>query len=97
MCMQAATGAIAHHLYTQLSNATTGSSSSSSGSSVEPPRTPFENLLRNAGSELSNRLYEGIAMYRQDLANIKSGAYKLPWDMTTITHRQYNPLFVLNK
>jgi hypothetical protein len=36
-------------------------------------------------------------MYKQDLDAIKQGAFKLPWDMTTISHRQYNPLFVLSK
>jgi hypothetical protein len=33
----------------------------------------------------------------QDLAAIKAGAYKLPWDMTTPTHRQFNPLYVASK
>ena len=36
-------------------------------------------------------------MYSQDLENIQSGAYKLPWDMTTPSHRQFNPLFVARK
>jgi hypothetical protein len=33
----------------------------------------------------------------QDLANIKAGSYKLPWDMITPTHRQFNPAFVARK
>jgi hypothetical protein len=33
----------------------------------------------------------------QDLAAIKAGAYKLPWDMTTPNNRQFNPLFVARK
>lgn len=27
----------------------------------------------------------------------RAGLYKMPWDMTTLGHRQYNPLFVLRK
>lgn len=85
---QSASGAIAHHLAAQARALTSSSSAE---------RTPFENLSANAANELSNRLFEAVAVYKQDLENIKRGMYKLPWDMTTIGHRQYNPLFVLNK
>jgi hypothetical protein len=27
----------------------------------------------------------------------RDGTYQLPWDMTTVSHRQYNPLFVLSR
>lgn len=84
--LQGALGATAHHLYTQLTSRGNGD-----------VRTPLQNLASNATAEVQNRVYEGIAMYRQDLASIKSGAYKLPWDMTTLTHRQYNPLYMLNR
>ena len=40
---------------------------------------------------------EAFASFQCDLRNIKEGAYKLPWDMTTPGHRQYNPLFVLRQ
>lgn len=76
-------GALLHHLRTQLS--TPGAA------------TPFQNLSANMSNEIANRMFEGIAMYQQDLENIKAGAYKLPWDMTTINHRQFNPLFALNR
>eukprot|EP01024_Parvocaulis_polyphysoides_P051197 TRINITY_DN5028_c1_g1_i2.p1 TRINITY_DN5028_c1_g1~~TRINITY_DN5028_c1_g1_i2.p1 ORF type:complete len:359 (+),score=23.96 TRINITY_DN5028_c1_g1_i2:146-1078(+) len=33
--------------------------------------------------------------YRQDLDNIRVGLYKLPWDMTTLENRQFNPRYVL--
>jgi hypothetical protein len=33
-------------------------------------------------------------VYEQDLRNIQDGLYKAPYDMN-VTHRQYNPLFVL--
>ena len=33
----------------------------------------------------------------QDLKNIEAGLYKLPWDMTTVTHRQYNPFFMIRR
>jgi len=38
---------------------------------------------------------EALLAYYQDYENIKEGRYALPWDMTTPTHRQYNPVFVL--
>lgn len=78
-----ATGALAHHLSEQLGG--TGR------------RTPFDNLSANARVELTNRLYEAVAVFQQDLAAIKAGVYRLPWDMTTPSHRQFNPLFVARK
>eukprot|EP01023_Acetabularia_acetabulum_P040519 TRINITY_DN3928_c0_g1_i2.p1 TRINITY_DN3928_c0_g1~~TRINITY_DN3928_c0_g1_i2.p1 ORF type:complete len:302 (-),score=30.77 TRINITY_DN3928_c0_g1_i2:63-968(-) len=38
---------------------------------------------------------EAMVSYNQDLRNIKQGLYKLPWDMTTLQHHQYNPQFVI--
>lgn len=32
-----------------------------------------------------------------DIWDNVQGVYKLPWDMTTYGHRQYDPLFVLTK
>jgi len=40
---------------------------------------------------------EAYEMFRQDLTNIQQGVYKLPWDMTTLNHRPYNPLYALSK
>eukprot|EP00191_Tetraselmis_sp_GSL018_P014080 CAMPEP_0177587304 /NCGR_PEP_ID=MMETSP0419_2-20121207/5565_1 /TAXON_ID=582737 /ORGANISM="Tetraselmis sp., Strain GSL018" /LENGTH=470 /DNA_ID=CAMNT_0019077315 /DNA_START=166 /DNA_END=1579 /DNA_ORIENTATION=+ len=40
---------------------------------------------------------ESYECFAQDIQNINKGIYKLPWDMTTLSHRQYNPLFVLGK
>jgi hypothetical protein len=49
----------------------------------------------NAALEPLQRLTaEAMGAFEQDLANIKAGAYKLPWDMTTIGHQQYNPFFI---
>ena len=31
----------------------------------------------------------------QDYKNIEAGVYKLPWDMTTLRNKQYDPLHVL--
>eukprot|EP00879_Flechtneria_rotunda_P014865 GHRR01015532.1.p1 GENE.GHRR01015532.1~~GHRR01015532.1.p1 ORF type:complete len:444 (+),score=155.17 GHRR01015532.1:980-2311(+) len=82
-----AAGAVAHHLATQVQALRNG----------ESVRTPWDNLSANAGAELTNRLAEAIAMWQQDLANIKAGWYKLPWDMTTLTHRQYNPIYIMSR
>lgn len=87
-CTQSASGAIAHYLAEQAKALSTNST---------PQRTPLENLSANVSNELSNRLLEAVAVYKQDLEYIKDGQYKLPWDMTTLSHRQYNPLFVLGK
>lgn len=37
---------------------------------------------------------EAIGTWSQDLKLIQQGAFKLPWDMTTFGHRQFNPLWV---
>mmetsp|Transcript_13724 Transcript_13724/g.41468 ORF Transcript_13724/g.41468 Transcript_13724/m.41468 type:complete len:561 (+) Transcript_13724:174-1856(+) len=52
-------------------------------------------LERLVGSGLAGPIVEALATYAADLENIKAGQYKLPWDMTTQLHRQYNPLYVL--
>ena len=36
-----------------------------------------------------------LSFVLQDFKNIEAGVYKLPWDMTTPNHRQYNPVHVL--
>lgn len=36
-------------------------------------------------------------MFEQDLRLIKSGAFKLPWDMTTPGHRQFSPFFLASQ
>ena len=48
---QSALGAIAHHLSEQLSGG--------------GRRTPLENLSANAQAEVTNRIYEAVAMYQQ--------------------------------
>jgi len=49
-------------------------------------------LLGTAG----RLVLEAVASYQQDYRNIQNGSYKEPWDMQP-GHRQFNPLFVLNK
>lgn len=44
----------------------------------------------------SGPLAEAFLSYYQDYENIKEGKYVLPWDMD-ITHRQFNPLYILSK
>ena len=36
-----------------------------------------------------------IAAWEVDLRLIQEGVYKLPWEMTTPRHRQFNPFWVL--
>jgi hypothetical protein len=40
---------------------------------------------------------EAINTFKTDLRCINEGLYKLPWDMTTPTHRQYNPFWVIQE
>lgn len=83
--MQGVASLVAHHVREQMTGNPTG----------KP--TVLQNTLSNASAEVINRLYEGIATFQLDLANIKAGVYKLPWDMQTLTHRQYNPLYIMNR
>lgn len=39
---------------------------------------------------------EPLTMYYQDFNNIEAGLYKLPWDMTTLRNKQYDPFHVLS-
>jgi hypothetical protein len=66
------TGAVTHHLAFQaqgllqsLGLASGSSSSAASSSGEERPKTPLENLSRNAQAELLNRLQEALAVYRK--------------------------------
>eukprot|EP00892_Ulva_mutabilis_P005099 jgi/Ulvmu1/2961/UM015_0001.1 len=55
-------------------------------------------LDASASSRLAwNLSTEAFGTFECDLRNIKEGAYKLPWDMTTLGHRQTNPLYVLRQ
>ncbi|DBB16477.1 TPA: hypothetical protein ACH3X3_014754 [Trebouxia sp. C0006] len=38
---------------------------------------------------------EPFLMYHQDFKNIEAGVYKLPWDMTSLRNKQYDPLHVM--
>lgn len=42
-------------------------------------------------------LAEAFMAYYQDYECIKQGAYALPYDMTSTSHRQFNPLYVIRK
>ena len=35
-------------------------------------------------------------MHVQDYKNIEAGLYKLPWDMTTLRNKQYDPFHILS-
>lgn len=59
-----------------------------------PALTRFEEMVRRSWSGPTT---EAMLMFWQDHENIKEGRYVLPWDMTTPGHRQYNPLFVLQR
>ncbi len=45
----------------------------------------------------SGPLTEALLSFYQDFENIKQGAYGLPYDMVTLSHRQNNPLFILSQ
>jgi ubiquinone/menaquinone biosynthesis C-methylase UbiE len=69
-------------------------SSAASGEAEGGTGRRLEKLVRGGAT---GPIAEALATYAQDFENIKAGLYKMPWDMTTPGHRQYNPLFVLRK
>jgi len=50
-------------------------------------------LMANPAGELRARWEEAMAVYRQDLRNIKQGTFKAPYDMSP-RHRQFSPAYV---
>jgi hypothetical protein len=83
----------------QLLGSGSGSSSSSSGSSTGGrSSTPLlHSLLKRPGAVILASTAEAVATFHQDWEVIKAGHYKLPWDMTTPSHQQFNPLHVLSR
>ncbi|QDZ17740.1 S-adenosyl-L-methionine-dependent methyltransferase [Chloropicon primus] len=76
-----------------VAQGTAGILASNRTSSEETNSKLLANITTNSGL----RLYvEALQMFRQDFANIKSGYYALPYDMQ-LSHRQWNPLFVMQR
>lgn len=40
---------------------------------------------------------EAMGAYQQDLRLVEEGLFKLPWDMTALRNRQYNPLHIASQ
>lgn len=59
-----------------------------------PAVNRFEWLFRRGWA---GPLTEAMLTYYQDFENIKEGKYGLPWDMVDFSHRQFNPLFILQR
>ncbi|GAX75101.1 hypothetical protein CEUSTIGMA_g2545.t1 [Chlamydomonas eustigma] len=70
------------------------SNTSTSGSENQPAPSIFSRLMKSGGDEVSVRAKEAFGVWQQDLSYIQSKYYKMPWDMTTLTHQQYNPFFM---
>lgn len=60
---------------------------------AESTASSLDYLTTNTGLRL---VTEALQMFRQDFNNIKAGHYKEPYDMD-LRHRQFNPLFVLDR
>jgi ubiquinone/menaquinone biosynthesis C-methylase UbiE len=91
-------GALAHHLVATAEQAR--SPNGGGGGGGGPQKTPLENLTSAGAREVTNRLAEAIALYRQDLAEVRAGSYALPYDMTAVDptkNAQYNPLAVAGR
>lgn len=54
----------------------------------------FERIAKNGWQ---GPLAEAMLSYYQDFENFKEDRYSLPWDMTTLTHRQFNPFYIFRK
>lgn len=89
---QAVAGLVAHHAYETAQ----GSSRSPSDPVIKTPLTSMTTSGAGVG-ELTGRVAEALETFKQDYGNISSGAYGLPWDMTTVQHRQYNPVWQLRR
>ena len=42
-----------------------------------------------------NIMLEAALTFEQDYDAVAAGEYKMPWDMVTLSHRQYSPCFPL--
>jgi hypothetical protein len=60
-------------------------------STTSPPQDQIVHMLLLC---MQKWVMGSITCFSIDLENIKVGAYKLPWDMTTPGHRQHNPIWV---
>jgi len=90
-------GALAHHLVATAARARAPANGSGGATAV---KTPLENLTSAGAREVTNRLAEAVALYRQDLAEVRGGSYALPYDMTALdprTNAQYNPLAIAGR
>ena len=56
--------------------------------------TRFEQVARNGWQ---GPLAEAFLSYYQDYECIKEGKFAFPWDAASLTHRQFNPLYILRK
>lgn len=83
--------AVAGLVAQDLSKRLNGSSSSTETSSM------LQRFMGAAPRELISRVSECIGMWQQDKKAIDAGFYKLPWDMVTLSNRQYNPLWAILK
>ncbi|KAL4522390.1 hypothetical protein Ndes2437B_g07203 [Nannochloris sp. 'desiccata'] len=56
--------------------------------------TRFEQIARNGWQ---GPLAEAFLAYYQDYESIKEGKYGMPWDGVSLTHRQFNPLYIARR
>jgi ubiquinone/menaquinone biosynthesis C-methylase UbiE len=73
----------------------TRSLAAAQGDSSMADKVKINKMFKDRGT--LGLIAEALTMYYQDWCCIEAGVYKLPWDMTTPTNRQYNPLFVLDQ
>ncbi|MEW5300842.1 MAG: hypothetical protein WDW36_003742 [Sanguina aurantia] len=84
----AVAGLVAHH--------TSQAASTAAPLAASDGKSPLQRLSDGGTRELSSRVLEAVGTFSQDLDAIRSGNYSMPWDMTTLGHKQYSPLFMAN-
>lgn len=84
----AVAGLVAHHTSQAVSTAAPLTASDG--------KSPLQRLSDGGTRELSSRVLEAVGTFSQDLDAIRAGNYSMPWDMTTLGHKQYSPLFMAN-
>lgn len=66
-------------------------------SSSEAPTSLFLRMTQEASFHAGGRVREAVATFQWDLKNIQAGAYKMPWDMVSLNHRQYSLGFNISR
>ena len=92
----AVAGLVAHDLTDSLS-VKSAASVERAASKTADSSSILSRFAGTAPRELVSRVSECVGTWQQDKEAIDEGVYRLPWDMVTLSNRQYNPIWSLLK